>query len=92
MSSLDISFDDIHSGVIVDIRNFTQYQMGHYPNAISIPEGDILKNPSLYLNKSIIYYLYCNSGIRSKRCVNYLNSLGYHTVNILGGYQNYLLR
>lgn len=88
---MDISYDQIHSGVIVDIRNSSQYQMGHIPSAISIPEEELLKNPSIYLNTDSIYYLYCNSGIRSKRCVNYLNSLGYHTVNIFGGYQNYLL-
>lgn len=89
---MDITYNQIHSGVIIDIRNSFQYQIGHIPSAISIPEGELLKNPSTYLNKDSIYYLYCNSGIRSKRCVNYLNSLGYHTVNIIGGYQNYLLR
>ena len=89
---MDISFDEIHSGVIIDIRDSSQYQIGHIPNAISIPEEKIIKQPSFYLKKNNVYYLYCNSGFRSRKCVNYLNSLGFHTVNILGGYQNYLLR
>ena len=77
---------------IIDIRSFYQYQSGHIPGAKSIEKYELLKNPAKYLNKEKIYYIYCNSGIQSKVVVQKLNSIGYSTVNIDGGYYNYLLR
>ena len=74
---------------IIDIRRYSDYLNGHIDGAISIEEGKLINNPSMYLNKDKIYYLYCNYGNRSKICVNYLNNLGYHTKNIEGGYHNY---
>lgn len=77
---------------IIDIRSLNNYNKGHIDGAIHINQFDLLFNPSNYLNKEKIYYIYCNSGVSSKVVVNKLNSLGYHTVNIDGGYNNYLLR
>ena len=77
---------------IIDIRSLNNYNKGHIDGAIHINQFDLLFNPSNYLNKEEIYYIYCNSGVSSKVVVNKLNSLGYHTVNIDGGYNNYLLR
>lgn len=77
---------------IIDIRSFFQYQKGHIPGAISIEKYELLANPSKYLNKKQTYYIYCSSGIQSKMVVQRLNSIGYSTINIPGGYNNYLLR
>ena len=77
---------------IIDIRSLNNYNKGHIDGAIHINQFDLLFNPSKYLKKDEIYYIYCNSGVSSKVVVNKLNSLGYHTVNIDGGYNNYLLR
>lgn len=77
---------------IIDIRKYSEYLNGHIKGAISIEEKELVSKPMMYLNKEKTYYIYCNHGNRSRICVNYLNSLGYHTVNIDGGYANYLLR
>ena len=77
---------------IIDIRSRAKYNLNHIPGSINIESFALLNNPSKYLNKSDIYYLYCSSGITSKMVVNKLNSLGYNTVNIEGGFNNYLLR
>ena len=71
---------------IIDIRDRDSYLHGHVPNSINIYYLDLINNPSKYLNKSDKYYLYCKSGITSKNIVNKLNKMGYHTVNIDGGY------
>ena len=76
--------------IIVDIRNSYKYNMGSIPNSINIPEYDLMYKHNQLLNKVDTYYLYCDSGIRSKKLVNYLSSLGYKCVNIEGGYNNYL--
>ena len=77
---------------IIDIRERNRYLQGHIPNAISIEATELSKYPEKYLKKDSTYYLYCDSGFRSKILTQRLNRLGYHTVNIIGGYNNYLLR
>ena len=47
---------------------------------------------TLYLNKNETYYIFCNNGKTSKVLTEKLNIQGYRTVNIIGGYFNYLLR
>lgn len=71
---------------IIDIRSRNDYLLGHIDDSINIPYMELFNNYSKYLNKSDTYYIYCSSGNTSKRLVDYLNSIGYHTVNIEGGY------
>ena len=75
---------------IIDIRNNYYYNFGHIIGAINIPYYDLLTNHSHYLNKYSIYYLYCDTGDQSKEISIRLNSFGYKTINIVGGYEEYL--
>ena len=75
---------------IIDIRNNYYYNLGHINGAINIPYYNLLNNHNYYLNKYSIYYLYCDTGEQSLEIVNRLNSFGYHTINIIGGYEAYL--
>lgn len=77
---------------IIDIRSRDKYNINHIPGAINIDYFELINNPSKYLNKEDIYYLYCTSGYTSNIVSNKLNMLGYNTVNIDGGFNNYLLR
>ena len=77
---------------IIDIRSKSKYLENHIPGAINIDSYELLFNPDKYLKKEEIYYIYCTSGISSKMVVNKLNKIGYNTVNIDGGFNNYLLR
>lgn len=82
-----LSLGQVH---IIDIRNYYYYSMGHIRGAISVPYYNLLNNYSHYLNKQIRYYLYCDTGEQSRDIVWRLNRFGYDTVNIEGGYQEYL--
>ena len=75
---------------IIDIRSIDKYQNGHVPGALHYDYQSLLFTPERYLNKNDVYYIYCDSGNRSFSLCKTLNHLGYHTVNVLGGYQNYL--
>lgn len=77
---------------IIDIRSRYEYSINHIPGAINIDYLELLSNPSKYLNMNDTYYLYCTFGYTSSMVVNKLNRLGYKTVNIDGGFNNYLLR
>ena len=75
---------------LVDIRAYYYYNLGHIPGAISVPYYHLLSNYHHYLNRYHRYYLYCDSGDQSGEIVDRLNRFGYDTVNIIGGYQEYL--
>lgn len=77
---------------IIDIRNNYEYQYGKIPTAKNINKYLLETTPEKYLDKNKIYYIYCQSGNTSNKLVNRLNKIGYNTVNIIGGYNNYLLR
>ncbi len=76
---------------IIDIRSNYEYSLSKIPTAKNIDKFLLLNAPNQYLDKNQIYYIYCQSGHTSELLVNRLNNLGYKTVNIIGGYNNYLL-
>ena len=77
------------NGNIIDIRTNYDYSMGHIEGAINIPYYNLLNNYSHYLDKNRFYYLYCDYGIQSKEISDRLNSFGYHTDSVNGGYSEY---
>lgn len=76
--------------IIIDIRSIYSYNLGHIRGAISVPYYNLLNNYSHYLSKYNRYYLYCDMGDQSLEIVLRLNSFGYDTVSIIGGYLEYL--
>lgn len=46
-------------------------------NSVHIPYENLLVNYKELLDKSKKYYIYCKSGIKSKKAVNILNYYGY---------------
>lgn len=77
---------------IIDIRPNYEYLLNRIPTAKNIAKKNLEQIPEKYLDKEQVYYIYCQSGNSSDQLVNKLNSKGYHTVNIKGGFNNYLLR
>ena len=78
--------------MIIDIRDVSKYQKGHLKDAKNIPFAELYFHPEKRLNKSTTYYFYCDSGVKSKMLVTYLSRLGYHCVNLEGGYANNLFK
>ena len=80
----------LDNAIIVDIREYYYYNLGHIVGAISVPYYNLLNNYTHYLNPHSTYYLYCENGEQSKKIVLRLERFGYHVVNVIGGYQEYL--
>lgn len=78
--------------IVIDIRSRLDYEKSHIKDSINIDEYELTINYKNYLRKDKEYLIYCTSGIRSKRIVNYLKRLGYNVNNLEGGYNNYLLQ
>ena len=77
---------------IIDIRSIEKYNDNHMPKAINIPMLLLIKFPNKYLDKNKTYYIYCQRGINSKRVCNELTKMGYNVVNIIGGYEAWILK
>lgn len=69
---------------IIDVREQSEYESGHIPEAIHVPLSEI--NEQLgKLDKSTPYYLICQSGARSGMAGEFLGGQGYDVTNVLGG-------
>ena len=71
---------------IIDIREKSLYEKDHLFNSVNIPMDNLLNNPSKYINKNETYYIYCSSGIRSKKTCELLRLLGYNVINVIDGF------
>lgn len=89
-----ISVDELRSLSsvnVIDIRSEEKYNDNHILNAYNIPYNKLISFPERYLNKNTIYYIYCQKGMRSKQVCNILITKGYNVVNIIGGYEAWIL-
>ena len=78
---------DSESGyVIIDARTQEEYDAGHIPGAILIPEYEIVDRAEKELpDKEQLILVYCRSGRRSKIAAEELVKLGYTNVKEFGG-------
>ena len=78
---------DSESGyVIIDARTQEEYDQGHIPGAILIPEYEIADRAEKELpDKNQLILVYCRSGRRSKIAAEELVKLGYTNVKEFGG-------
>ena len=76
---------------IIDIRSYEKYNTNHINGAIHIDFDKILIYPEKYLDKSKKYYIYCQTGVKSSNLCKILKNNGFNVVNILGGYEAWLL-
>ena len=76
--------DDGH--VIVDVRRQDEYDEGHIPGAICIPNESIVDiQPSELPDLNQVILVYCRSGRRSKEAAQKLFDMGYTRVYEFGG-------
>ena len=76
--------DDGH--IIVDVRRQDEYDEGHIPDAVLIPNESITdKQPDELPDLNHIILVYCRSGRRSKEASQKLADIGYTNVYEFGG-------
>ena len=78
---------DSESGyIIIDARTQEEYDQGHIPGAIMIPEYEIADRAEKeFPDKDQLILVYCRSGRRSKIAAEELVKLGYTNVKEFGG-------
>ena len=72
--------------IILDVRTQEEYDQGHIPNAILIPDTEIKdKAEEVLTDKNQLLLVYCRSGRRSKLASEILVELGYTNLKEFGG-------
>lgn len=72
--------------VIVDVRRQDEYDSGHIPGAILIPNESITdKQPQQLPDLNQVILIYCRSGRRSKEASQKLADMGYTNIYEFGG-------
>jgi len=76
--------------IILDVRTFEEYNEGHIPNAICIPNETIDEDIVDKLpKKEQLILIYCRSGNRSKQAAEKLKRLGYTNLIEFGGIRDW---
>ena len=72
--------------IILDVRTQREFEEGHIPKAVCIPNESIDKKPpSLLPDKGQKIFVYCRSGRRSKEAAQKLADMGYTNIIEFGG-------
>ena len=83
-AKLMMELDDGH--VVVDVRRQDEFDEGHIPGAICIPNESITDSmPSELPDLEQVILIYCRSGRRSKEAAQKLFDMGYTNVYEFGG-------
>ena len=78
---------DTQDVIILDVREQDEYDSGHIPGAVLLPEGTIDEETAAEVipEKDSTVLVYCRSGNRSKTASSALAELGYTNIYEFGG-------
>lgn len=72
--------------VILDVRTQEEYEEGHIPGSVLIPDYEIKDRAQEELkDKEQMIFVYCRSGRRSKNAAEELAGMGYKKIREFGG-------
>lgn len=72
--------------LILDVRTKEEYESGHIPGAVCVPNETIGDTaPAELPDKEQLIFVYCRSGNRSKQAAKKLIALGYSNIVEFGG-------
>lgn len=86
----EISFDEFYQLYqneqlsLVDVREAEEFETLHLEGAQNLPLSQLA---DIYdrLDKNLLYYVICKSGMRSARACQFLAEQGYDVINVQGG-------
>jgi rhodanese-related sulfurtransferase len=78
-----------HEHVLVDVRDDTEWDLGHMPTAVHFPMTAFQDHArTQFPQQDACIVLYCEHGVRSKLAVGFLQRAGYTNVfHLAGGYE-----
>ena len=80
---------DVSSNVrLIDVREDSEYEIGHVPGAVHIPLGHIVDRAGELLDGP--WHMICRSGARSMKACEQLAPLGIDVTNVAGGTEGWI--
>lgn len=80
---------DVSQAILIDVRDVSEFEAGHLPNALNIPFNDgSLKTQLSSMDPDAAYVLYCRSGNRSGQAAAMMAEAGFDNVVDLGGLED----
>ena len=86
----EIAFDEFYQLYqkeylsVLDVREVEEFEALHLEGAQNLPLGQ-LADIFDRLDKDLLYYVICKSGMRSARACQFLAEKGYDVINVQGG-------
>lgn len=79
--------DEMEDVLILDVREQSEYNEAHIPEAVLLPVGTISEKTAAEVipEKDTVVLVYCRSGNRSKKASQALADLGYTNIYEFGG-------
>ena len=69
---------------LVDVREVEEFEALHLVGAHNLPLSQLADSYD-QLDKELLHYVICKSGMRSARACQFLSEQGYEVVNVQGG-------
>ena len=69
---------------LVDVREVEEFETLHLEGAQNLPLSQLADTYD-QLDKDLLYYVICKSGVRSARACQFLAEQGYDVINVQGG-------
>lgn len=87
-----VEMKDRPGATLIDVRDPMEYADGHIPGSINIPVGSIAMAADAMpdKDKEKPVYVYCLTGIRSRKAASILRDYGFTDVTDLGGINAWL--
>lgn len=76
----------VEGSVLLDVRTREEYAEGHVPGSVNLPLDQL---ETIHYDKSVPLFVYCRSGARSGRGVEFLKKAGYEKAVNIGGIMDY---
>ena len=86
----EISFDEFYKLYqneklsLVDVREVEEFETLHLEGAQNLPLSQLTDTYD-QLDKDLLHYVICKSGMRSARACQFLAEQGYDVINVQGG-------
>lgn len=86
----EIAFDEFYqlyqnsSPSVLDVREVEEFETLHLEGAQNLPLSQLTDTYD-QLDKDLLYYVICKSGMRSARACQFLAEQGYDVINVQGG-------
>jgi len=75
--------------ILLDVRTQEEYDQGHIPGAVCLPNEDILPELPMPFDKDAEILVYCHSGRRSAEAAKKLLGMGCANVSDFGGIRDW---